>query len=109
MQRRGEGNSDQRGAALVVMALMLVGVMVMAVVLAGVGERTMRRARAQSAADAAALAGAVDGVDGARSLARANDADLVRFSDQGSTIWVVVDRGGVRAQARAEQRLEISP
>lgn len=62
-------------------------------------------ARARTAADAAALAGAVHGRVGASALAVANGGVLVRFeratNDPGADIVVEVRVGAARAAARA--------
>jgi outer membrane lipoprotein SlyB len=92
------------------MALGLVSVMLMTLLLGGVLIRVQDRARAQTAADAAALAGAVDGRAAAALLASANAAELVDFESDGSMVVVEVrtDRG-TRARARAERRLGLDP
>lgn len=82
-------------------------VVVVALLLAGVTQRVVHRAQAQAAADAAALAGVVDGPAAAGAVARANGAELVDFVDHGAEVSVVVARGdGTRANATAERRLE---
>ncbi len=96
----------ERGQALPLVALVLVLVLLLALVIGAVGEATIDRARAQTAADAAALAGAAEGLDAARELARRNGARLVSF-DAGPPVEVVVEVDGRRAVARAEKRLEI--
>ena len=96
----------EQGQALPVVALVLVLVLVLALAIGAVGEATIQRARAQTAADAAALAGAADGADAARDLAGRNGATLVSF-DPGPPVEVVVEVDGRRAVARAEKRLEI--
>lgn len=91
-------NTGDRGQALPLVALQLwliVGV-VMVVVL--VGERAVTRARAQTAADAAALA-ASSGAD-AGDLAHRNGALLERL-DPRDEVDVVVSIGEVQAAARA--------
>src|SRR5690606_16081391 len=59
------------------------------------------RARAQGAADAAALAGAVEGRAGALRIAQANGGELVRFESDGEAVTVVVAFGEAQATARA--------
>jgi hypothetical protein len=61
------------------------------------------RARAGTAADAAALAGAADGEDAARDVAAANGARLVEWRAEGPMVWVVVELGHARAQAKARR------
>lgn len=59
------------------------------------------RQRARAAADAAALAGVVDGEAAAADLAAANGGVLVGWAEAGDEVTVVVDVGGQRARARA--------
>lgn len=75
---------------------------VAAVVLAELGGLAVSRARARSAADAAALAGAVEGRSGADEVARANGAVLASFEAQGQMVEVVIELDGATARARAE-------
>ncbi len=105
MERRRD-----RGSVLPLMAFGLASVMLMALLLGGVLTRVHDRARAQAAADAAALAGAADGRVAAALLASANDADLVGYQSEGSTVVVEIrtDRG-TTARARAERRLALDP
>ena len=67
------------------------------------------RARAQTAADAAALAGVAEGELAANRLARRNGAELVAFDRFGSTVRVEVRVGPARAEARAEARVRWVP
>ncbi|MEM9131401.1 MAG: hypothetical protein AAGA59_01260 [Actinomycetota bacterium] len=66
-----------------------------------IAHRAVLRAETQAAADAAALAGVVEGRVGAADLADRNGAGLVRFVAVGTTVEVEVRRGGVRAVAAA--------
>jgi D-alanyl-D-alanine carboxypeptidase/Putative Flp pilus-assembly TadE/G-like len=59
------------------------------------------RARARTAADAAALAGAADGERTARQVAGANGADLLEIERSGDEVVVQVRVGEVEAYARA--------
>ncbi|MFP5488900.1 MAG: hypothetical protein ACLGHQ_11415 [Acidimicrobiia bacterium] len=59
------------------------------------------RQRARAAADAAALAGVVDGRPAAAALASANGAVLVEWSEIGDEVVVTVEVDGQRASARA--------
>jgi hypothetical protein len=61
------------------------------------------RARAGTAADAAALAGAAEGEDAARDVAKANGARLVEWRAEGPQVWVVVELGDARAEAKARR------
>ena len=91
-----------RGSMLVLSVL--VGVAVTAAAMLALvpllGELVDRQ-RAQAAADAAALAGVVDGRGGAASLAAANGGVLVGWSQTGADVIVEVEVAGVRAVARA--------
>ncbi len=86
-------------AALVLAIVMLIGLLVVRL-----GIQVDERARAQSAADAAALAGATEGEDIAGSVTQANGAVLESFVVQGSEVEVVVRLGDERATARARRQ-----
>lgn len=86
-------------AAFVLAIVMLIGLLVVRL-----GLQVDRRARAQSAADAAALAGATEGEDVAGSVTEANGAVLESFIVQGSEVEVVVRLGDERATARARRQ-----
>lgn len=59
------------------------------------------RARAEHAADAAALAGVTGGESASSELASANDATLVAWSRSGLEVTVTVQVGDQQATARA--------
>ena len=84
---------------LVACAVVLVGVLGMAVAL--VGGRVVDESRAQAAADAAALAAVSGGAGAAERIAVANDATIVSLVNASGTVTVVVDVDGARATARA--------
>lgn len=65
-------------------------------------------ARARTAADAAALAGAQVDQAAARRVARANGAELVSFNAVGNGVEVVVRVGQMRARAQAARSVEWS-
>jgi nitrous oxide reductase accessory protein NosL len=65
------------------------------------GERIVDRGRAQTAADAAALAATTGGMSAAARLAGSNGGRLVSFTENGDFVVVVVEVGGERAVARA--------
>ena len=97
-------NCRDRGQAVV---LLLIVVVMAALAVVGTGQFSVRvidRGRAQTAADAAALA-ALAAVAGGRiaagRLAVDNGARLVSFAEADGAITVVVDVGGQRATARA--------
>jgi hypothetical protein len=85
--------------------MLLLACVVLIAVVAGAagafGGRLVARQRAQTAADAAALAGTTSGVAGARLLAADNGAVLVSFAAAGDEVTVVVAVHGQRATARA--------
>lgn len=96
------GSSSDRGQAvpLLVAALALVAFVALGVVRLAVvaGDR----ARAHTAADAAALAGAVEGRTAALDVAEVNGATVVTFEQAGGQVEVRVRVRGVEAVARAE-------
>ncbi len=89
------------GVAVVIVAYLVLQVTRLSVVAAD-------RARAQTAADAAALAGVVDGAGAAASLATENGATLLSFTEEGDRVQVRVAYNDAQATARAE-RVETSP
>jgi uncharacterized membrane protein len=91
----------QRGQALPIAALLLVLCAGALLLVVEVGRVLDERARAATAADAAALAGAAEGEDAARALAAANGAVLESFRLDGADAVVVVRVGRARATARA--------
>jgi uncharacterized protein (UPF0333 family) len=96
-----DAKGADRGQA--VMLLLAVVVMV-SLAVAGVGmfsARIVYRGRAQTAADAAALAATTGGRAAAARLATSNGAELVSYAEAGDVVTVVVDVGGERATARA--------
>lgn len=86
---------------LVAAGLVLAAVVLLAVVAAG--SLVVDGARARTAADAAALAGAAEGREAAGALARANDGRLVAYRSDGPEVTVTVVVGRARATARARQ------
>ena len=70
---------------------------------------TVERAEARSAADAAALAGALQGEGAARSVAAANGAELIAYEESGALVEVSVVVGDRRATARAERTVSLVP
>jgi outer membrane lipoprotein SlyB len=101
------GERDTGQAALPVVVGMLVVVMVTLLVVGHVSSAIGDRARARTAADAAALAGAHDGEAAARAFATYNGAELTTFEQVGDEVEVTVAVGGIQASARA--RLETVP
>jgi hypothetical protein len=92
---------NDHGQAVV---LLLAVVVMAALAVVGVGEfgtRIIDRGRAQTAADAAALAATIGGRSAAARLAAGNGAVLVSYSEVGDAVTVVVEIEGERATARA--------
>jgi hypothetical protein len=94
--------SGDRGQAIPALALVLLLLVVSLLVLARVGRAVGDRARARTAADAAALAGVHDGEAGARRLAERNGGHLVLFARAGRQVEVTVVVGAMQAVARAQ-------
>ena len=104
---RGGGRTAPDGGQAVPLLAALVVVSGLAVVGLGVlGQRTVQAARARTAADAAALAGVVDGEAGARRLAVANGARLEAYRTLGGDVVVTVVVGRAHATARATLSLD---
>lgn len=86
---------------------LVLGVVALAVVvllaLVPLARGTAQRARAVTAADAAALAGAAEGEDAARLVAADNGGRLVAWRAEGADVWVTVVVGDARAQAKAHR------
>ncbi len=97
--------SEERGASLPLLALVLVIVLMTSGVVIGLTVRVMDRAQAQAAADAAALAGVMEGRAGAERLAMANGGAVVSFEASDNSVRVVVTVDGWRAEAIAERSL----
>jgi hypothetical protein len=97
--RRGRG---EHGQALPLVAGGLVLVALLAVGAVRLGGVVTDRARAHTAADAAALAGAAEGRTAAAKVAAANGGRLTGYQSSGSSVEVTVRVGDVRAVARAE-------
>lgn len=96
--------SRERGSALPVLVLGVVLAGGLALQVGRLGGAAGSRARAQTAADAAALAGAADGEPAARALAEANEARLIGFEERGLDTRVVVELGAARATGRARRQ-----
>lgn len=95
---------EDSGQIVPLVAFVLLVVMVVGLLVVRLGLQVDRRARAQSAADAAAIAGATEGEDVAGSITEANGATLESFVVRGSEVEVVVRLGDERATARARRR-----
>jgi hypothetical protein len=79
----------------------LMGVFVLVMGRLGVG--AVSQAKARTAADAAALAGAAEGREAAVAMAEANGAKLEGFETLGADTRVTVKVGEARATARARR------
>jgi hypothetical protein len=101
--RRGPGGCGSAdGGQVVPLAAAMVALCCMALLaLVPVAGALDDRARARTAADAAALAGAADGEPAARQVAKANGADLLAIEGAGDEVVVHVRVGDVEAYARA--------
>jgi hypothetical protein len=93
----------ERGQAVPLLALVLLVAAAVLLVVTRLGIGATWRAQARTAADAAALAGAVDGEAAARRLAEANGTELVSFTERGDRVVVVVRRREAQARATAER------
>lgn len=100
---------SERGQATPLIAIVLLAAALALVPMGLVAKATIERAEARTAADAAALAGALDGEDAARQLAEANGARLTAFVEHGDEIEVTVELGGRRATARAVRETIVIP
>jgi hypothetical protein len=83
-------------------SVLLVAAATVVFVIAQLGARAADQARAQTAADAAALAGVIGGLDAAARLAGANSGVLVEASVDGTVTAVAVTTGEARARAHAQ-------
>lgn len=91
----------QAGQVLPFVALLLLLVGAASVMLARLGATAAVRARADAAADTAALAGVIDGRSAAEAVAAANGARIEAFERIGADVRVRVTVGPARATARA--------
>ncbi len=99
---------NEAGILVAAFGLWLAVAMVGCLLIIGVANRAVQRSAAQSAADAAALAGAAEGRSAAVAIARANDAIVVAFDQEGSVVTVRIERDGIHAHARAEKQIRLA-
>ena len=92
---------DERGSMLPLVALLMVAVGGLCLALGRFGATANDAARARTAADAAALAGAAEGRESAEELAADNGGELVSFDRRGSEVAVVVRVREATARATA--------
>lgn len=104
--RRG----DDRGQTTVLVAVVVVLALLIALALGRLGGAAVDRARARTAADAAALAAVIDeplgggaGRRRADDLAERNGARVVSYRAEGTSVEVGVQVGDARATSRAER------
>jgi hypothetical protein len=103
MGARECGQERERGQVLPLVAVVLAAAGMVVVLLGRVGAAAVERAQARTAADAAALAGAVAGRDEARWAAAANGGRLVVYRERDGDAWVRVQLGRAQADARARR------
>ncbi|MGH9189660.1 MAG: Rv3654c family TadE-like protein [Acidimicrobiales bacterium] len=91
----------ERGSVvpLVAVAVLLAGLVILG--LGRLGQAATASATARTAADAAALGGAAEGLEVARRLAAANGGEMSRFERIGRDVRVTVRVGRASAVARA--------
>lgn len=96
---------DDAGQATPFVAIVIICVALTSMVIAHLGAGAVARVRARTAADAAALAAAIDGEAAGHRLATANGADAATITIAGPDAYAIVQFGGIAAQARAEHQL----
>lgn len=94
---------SQRGSVAPLVAALVVATGGLCLGLGRLGGEAVAAARARTAADAAALAGAAEGEETARAVAAANGGALVEFTEEGAEVQVRARVGGSEAVARAER------
>ena len=93
--------SHEDGSVLPLIAAGMLLAGLLALGLGRVGQSAVARASARTAADAAALAGAIEGRPAAEELARANGGRMTAFERLGPDVRVTVRVGRAVATARA--------
>jgi len=93
----------QRGQVLPLLAVVVALAALVVLGLGRLGAVVVARAEAQTAADAAALAGVLHGQASAQHLAEANGGRLVSWAAAGREVEVVADVRGERARSRARR------
>jgi len=102
-ERRAVGVRRDDGQALPLLAGVLALVATVLIGLVALGNLAGERARAQSAADAAALAGAARGRPAAVEMAVENRGELESFAARDGEVEVTVRVGDARATSRARR------
>lgn len=100
-----ERSGHDGGQATPFVAVIIICVAVATLVIAQLGVGAVERVRARTAADAAALAAAIDGPAAGQRLATANGAASATIVIDGTDAHASVQLGAVEAQARAEHQL----
>jgi hypothetical protein len=96
---------DERGQALPLVLVIMAAAMGTALLLGELGSRALAESRAQTAADAAALAGAAEGPEAAAELARVNGSATTDVEGTVGDATVTVRVGEADAVARAQAPL----
>lgn len=98
-------SSADGGQVLPLVAILVVAVAVVGVVVVGqLGRLVDDRARARTAADAGALAGATSGARAARAAVGRNGGELIEMRHEGATVVVRARVGGAEASSAARPR-----
>lgn len=100
---------SERGQATPLVAVVLLVAALALVPMSLLAEATIERAQARTAADAAALAGALEGEESARAVAAANGARLTGYVEVDEDVEVTVVVGDRRATARARRDTVVVP
>ncbi len=108
VERSITATDREAGQVVPFMALVVMLAIVAILAVARVGSALDDSARARTAADAAALAGVVEGREAATDMAAANGGELLEFRSDGHTAWVEVRVGGATARASAAAKVFIS-
>jgi outer membrane lipoprotein SlyB len=101
--------ADDRASVTVLMSVVVALLAVVGFAAAKLGSEALASARADDAADAVALAGALGDNATAWSFAKRHGATLVSFVDEGDEVVVVVETGGRRVRARAHRLRQAQP
>ncbi|MGZ4699845.1 MAG: pilus assembly protein TadG-related protein [Ilumatobacteraceae bacterium] len=96
-----QSDERDRGQAVVLLLAVVVMAALSVIAIGRLGSRVIDRGRAQTAADAAALAATSGGQPAAERLASRNGGRLISYEVSGDSVVVVVDVAGERAVARA--------
>jgi uncharacterized membrane protein len=94
---------DERGQVLPLAAAIIVLAAAAMLLVVNVGRAANERARARTAADAAALAGAAEGRGAAEAIAAANHAVIESYVELPDGVQLTVQVGEATATARAAQ------